>query len=73
MHTCIHTIDLICCSVWSEGESLKCVSELPAKVAEFEDACLGVEEEVLRLDVSVTHTVGVDVGQRPKQLVHVHL
>ena len=46
---------------------------VPAEVAELENAGLWVEEEVLGLDVSVTDSIGMDVGQRPEQLVHVHL
>ena len=45
----------------------------PAKVAEFEDARLCIEKKVLRFDVSVADSVGMDVGQRAEQLVHVHL
>ena len=45
----------------------------PAKVAKFEDASLWVEKKVLGFDVSVTDSVGMDVGQRAEQLVHVHL
>ena len=45
----------------------------PAKVAQLEHAGLWVEQQVLRLDVSVADPVGVDVGQRAKQLVHVQL
>ena len=45
----------------------------PAKVAKFEDASLWIEKKVLGFDVSVTDSVGMDVGQRAEQLVHVHL
>ena len=45
----------------------------PAKVAKFEDASFWVEKKVLGFDVSVTDSVGMDVGQRAEQLVHVHL
>ena len=37
---------------------------LPAKVAEFQDASLRVEKEVLRFDIPVTYPIGVDVRQR---------
>ena len=46
---------------------------LPSKVAELEDAGFWVEQEVLRLDVPMTHPICMDVGQRAKQLVHVQL
>ena len=45
----------------------------PAKVTEFEDGRLRVHEEVLGLDVSVTHTLGMDISQTAEQLVHVYL
>lgn len=45
----------------------------PAKVTEFEDGRLWVHQEVLRLDISVTHTLGMDISQTAEQLVHVHL
>ena len=34
----------------------------PAKVTQLEDPTLRVEEEVLWLDVSVTHTISMNVG-----------
>ncbi len=34
---------------------------------------LGVNEQVLRLDVAVAHAHGVDVGQRAAHLEHVQL
>lgn len=49
------------------------VSYWPAKVAEFEDGRLWVHQEVLGLDVSVTHALGMDISQTAEQLVHVHL
>ena len=49
------------------------LSLLPAKVAKFEHSSLWVEQEVLRLDVSVTHTIRMDIGQGAEQLVHVQL
>lgn len=45
----------------------------PAKIAELEDSSVGVHQQVLGLDVAVTHPLGVDVGQAPEELVHVHL
>ena len=49
------------------------LSLVPAKVAEFEHPRLWIEQEVLRLDVSVTHTIRMNVGQGAEQLVHVQL
>lgn len=54
---------LLCVKTWS----------LPAKVAQLEDGSFRVHQQVLGLDVSVAHTLGMDVGQAAKQLVHVHL
>lgn len=48
-------------------------SRSPAKVAQLEDGSFGVNKEVLGLDVSVTNTLGMDISQAAKQLVHVHL
>lgn len=45
----------------------------PAKVTQLEDGSFWVDKQVLGLDVSVTHTLGMDVSQTAKQLVHVHL
>lgn len=45
----------------------------PAKVTQLEDGSFRVHQQVLGLDVSVTHALGMDVGQTAKQLVHVHL
>lgn len=50
-----------------------CRSDLPAKIAELEDSSVRVHKQILGLDVTVTHTLGVDVGQTPEELVHVHL
>lgn len=50
-----------------------CRSDLPAKIAELEDSSVRVHKQILGLDVTVTHTLGVDVGQAPEELVHVHL
>lgn len=50
-----------------------CRSDLPAKIAELEDCSVRVHKQILGLDVTVTHTLGVDVGQAPEELVHVHL
>lgn len=41
------------------------------KVAELEDACSRVEEQVLGLDVPMTDPDGVNVGERSEKLVHV--
>lgn len=45
----------------------------PAKVTQFEDGSLWVHKKVLGFDVSVTNTLGMDISQTAKQLVHVHL
>lgn len=45
----------------------------PAEVTEFENGRLWVHQEVLRLNVSVTNTLGMDISKTAKQLVHVHL
>lgn len=45
----------------------------PAEVTQLEDSGVWVDEQVLRLDVSVTHTLGMDVSQTAEQLVHVDL
>lgn len=45
----------------------------PAKVTQLEDGSFWVDKQVLWLDVSVTHTLGMDISQTAKQLVHVHL
>ena len=44
-----------------------------SKVAELEDARVGVQKKVLRLDVPVADAQRVDVGKTSKQLVHVQL
>ena len=44
-----------------------------AKVTKFEDAAVWVKKQVLWLDVAVADTVGVDVGKRPEELIHVQL
>lgn len=46
---------------------------LPAEVTEFENGRLWVHQEVLRLNVSVTNTLGMDISKTAEQLVHVHL
>lgn len=46
---------------------------LPAEVTEFKNGRLWVHQEVLRLNVSVTNTLGMDISKTAKQLVHVHL
>lgn len=45
----------------------------PAKVAQLEDGRFRVDKQVLGLDVSVTHALGMDISQAAKQLVHVDL
>lgn len=45
----------------------------PAEVAELEHSGLGVQQQVLGLDVPVADPKRVDVGQAPEQLVHVQL
>lgn len=45
----------------------------PAEVAELEHGGLGVQQQVLGLDVPVADPKRVDVGQAPEQLVHVQL
>ena len=44
-----------------------------SEITELEDAAVGVEKEVLRLDVSVTDALRVDVGQGSEKLVNVKL
>lgn len=41
------------------------------EVAKLENASSGIEEEVLRFDISVTNANGVDVGEWAKKLIHV--
>ena len=43
------------------------------EVAEFQNARVRVEEQVLRLDISMADALRVDVGKASKQLVHVQL
>ena len=50
----------------------KCSSP-PAKVTELEHGCLRVQQQVLGLDVPMADPKGMDVGQAPEELVHVHL
>lgn len=45
----------------------------PAKITKFENGCLWINQEVLRLNVSMTNALGMDIGQTAEQLVHVHL
>lgn len=44
-----------------------------AKVTEFQDARSGVQQQILRLNVSVADSLGVDIGERAKELVDVKL
>ena len=46
---------------------------LPSKVTELQDSRLWIQEEILRLYVPMTHPIGMDVRQGPKQLIHVEL
>lgn len=48
-----------------------CVS--PAKVTEFENGGLRIQQQILGLDVPMTDPERVDVGQAPEQLIHVQL
>lgn len=41
------------------------------KVAELEDAGIWIEQKVLRLDITMTDTLGVDVRKRAEKLVDV--
>lgn len=43
------------------------------KVAELHDVAVWIQEQVLRLNVPVTHTSFVDVGQRSRYLIHIEL
>lgn len=44
-----------------------------SEIAELEDTTVGVEKQVLRLDISVADALAVDVGERAEQLVNVQL
>lgn len=44
-----------------------------AKVAKLEDTGVGIEKQVLRLDVAVADALRVDVGQSAEELVNVQL
>ena len=44
-----------------------------SEIAKLEDTAVGVEKQVLRLDVSVADTLAVNVGERAEQLVNVQL
>ena len=35
---------------------------LPPKVAQFEHSSLWIKQQILRFDISVAHTIGVNVG-----------
>lgn len=50
-----------------------CTPSSPAKVTQLEDGTFRIHKQVLRLDVSVTHALGMDVGKATEQLVHVNL
>lgn len=45
----------------------------PAKVAEFENSGLWIQQQILGLDIPMTDPKRMDVGQAPEQLVHVQL
>lgn len=44
-----------------------------SEIAQLQDTSVRVQQEVLGLDVAMTNSLGVDVGQRPEQLVDVEL
>lgn len=46
---------------------------LPPEITQLEDSRLRVHQQVLGLDVSVTHALGMDVRQTAEQLIHIHL
>lgn len=43
------------------------------EVAELQNTSVGIQEQILGLDVSMADSLGVDVGQRPEKLVNVQL
>lgn len=43
------------------------------KVAKLEDASIGIEEEVLRLDITMTNSLRMNIGKRAKKLIDVEL
>lgn len=49
----------------------RCVS--PAKVAEFENSSLWIQQQILGLDIPMANPKRMDVGQAPEELVHVQL
>lgn len=44
-----------------------------SKITEFEDSGVGVEKQILRLDVAMADALGMDVRERPEQLVDIQL
>lgn len=46
---------------------------LPAEVTELQYRCVRVHQQVLGLDVPMTHALGMDVSETAEQLVHVYL
>ena len=56
-------------NVWLALDQLLCA----AKVAQFEDVGASVDEDVLRLDISVADSLRVDVRNRAQKLVRVEL
>lgn len=55
------------------AHSLSLKLHWPAKVTELENSCFWVHKKVLWFDVSVTHALGMDVGQTAEKLIHIHL
>lgn len=45
----------------------------PPEITQLEDPGIGIQEQVLRLDISVTYAQGMDVRETSKQLIHVQL
>lgn len=42
-----------------------------AKIAQLQNATVGIEKQILRLNVAVTDALGVDVGQGSEELIDV--
>lgn len=63
-----HKIQTVVAYVFKDG-----ICYWPAKITKFENGCLWINQEVLRLNVSMTNALGMDIGQTAEQLVHVHL
>lgn len=62
---------------FSQNNSLNCGNKItdssPAKVAEFQNSRLWIQQQILGLDVPMADPKWVDIGQTPEQLVHVQL